>query len=314
MATLEPSLDLVFRRLDGQLSFNRIRTLWNGNRFSVVPDHTTPLPSVVTGPDHSAVRVTLLYIPRAGSTYIRFRVPPHGSYYRIRSPARANIEKRSSPSRCRYFYPRGTSTSFGENTETSDGPTIKPAGMVRESPNVILVTIDTLRPDRLGRWGYERNVTPGLDSLASVGLVFTNVSAPMPATAPSIASLLTGCYPNAHGVRRNGWPFSNRVESLASMLQHAGYETGAAVSVAHLAGEYGWNRGFQWFDNQGVYDRLFPYSGTHILRAIMRILPIRYERRAEQSIRNAIHWLETTRGPFFSVASSVGSPLSVYAS
>jgi len=184
-------------------------------------------------------------------------------------------------------------------TETSDGPTIKPAGMVRESPNVILVTIDTLRPDRLGRWGYERSVTPGLDSLASVGLVFTDVSAPMPATAPSIASLLTGCYPNAHGVRRNGWPFSNRVESLASMLQHAGYETGAAVSVAHLAGEYGWNRGFQWFDNQGVYDRLFPYSGTHILRAIMRILPIRYERRAEQSIRNAIHWLETTRGPFF---------------
>ncbi len=167
-------------------------------------------------------------------------------------------------------------------------------------PNLILVTIDTLRPDHLGLGGYERGTSPGLDSLASEGIVFRQAYASMPATAPSMATIMTGLYPSGHGVRRNGWSLTKEVPTLAYHLRHARYATGAAVSVAHLSSAYGWGGGFDWFHDQGTLDRLFPYSGLRLLRILNRFAPLSYACRAATSVDRAVSWLDGVADePFF---------------
>ncbi|MBN1422952.1 sulfatase [Candidatus Fermentibacteria bacterium] len=165
--------------------------------------------------------------------------------------------------------------------------------------NVIVVTLDTLRPDHLGLAGYGRPTSPGLDSLAVAGMVFSTAYAPTPSTSPSHASIFTGLSPDDHGVCRNGWPLPDGIPTLAEALRTAGYETGAVVSVAHLAGCFGWSRGFSSFYDQGRLDRLFPYSGVRLLRLILRVAPLSFSCRAHASMDRAIAWLGGAREPFF---------------
>jgi arylsulfatase A-like enzyme len=75
----------------------------------------------------------------------------------------------------------------------------------RERPNLILITIDTCRADRLSCYGYERETTPNLDRLASEGVLFENTRTCVPITLPSHVSILTGLYPTFHGVHENGF-------------------------------------------------------------------------------------------------------------
>jgi arylsulfatase A-like enzyme/folate-binding Fe-S cluster repair protein YgfZ len=96
-------------------------------------------------------------------------------------------------------------------------------------PNVLLVTIDTLRADRLSSYGYARATTPNLDRLASEGLRYTHAQAPRAKTTPSIASVMSGLYPHEHGVRDLAQPLSRSVPTLAEALARAGYATGAIV-------------------------------------------------------------------------------------
>lgn len=165
--------------------------------------------------------------------------------------------------------------------------------------NVILVTLDTLRPDHLGMAGYARPTSPGLDSLAALGMVFATAYAPAPSTSPSHASIFTGLSTAGHGVRRNGWPMAAGVPTLAEALAGAGYETGAVVSVAHLAGCFGWDRGFSSFHDQGRLDALFPYSGVRLLRLLLRGAPLSFSCRAQISVERAVEWLRRAREPFF---------------
>jgi arylsulfatase A-like enzyme len=165
--------------------------------------------------------------------------------------------------------------------------------------NLVLVTLDTLRPDHLGLVGYPRATSPGLDSLAATGTLFTTAYAPAPSTSPSHASILTGVYPSAHGVRRNGWPLGAQAATLTEALASAGYRTGGVVSVAHLAGGFGWSRGFSWFHDRGRLDGLFPYSGARIIRMILRIMPMEFSCRAEVSVSRALAWLQRIDEPFF---------------
>src|ERR1700752_4646086 len=74
-----------------------------------------------------------------------------------------------------------------------------------DQPNIILITIDTLRADHLGCYGYKQNTSPNIDRLASRGLIFRNAFATAPITLPSHASILTGLYPAHHGFHDNAF-------------------------------------------------------------------------------------------------------------
>jgi choline-sulfatase len=120
----------------------------------------------------------------------------------------------------------------------------------RVRPNVLIVTIDTLRADRVGVYGSKTARTPTLDRLAAEGLRAADAIAQAPITMPSHASLFTGLYPPAHGVRDNGTAaLSNGVVTLAERLNGAGYTTHAFVSAVVLSRLYGLDRGFASYDD-----------------------------------------------------------------
>ena len=105
--------------------------------------------------------------------------------------------------------------------------------------HVLLVTIDTLRADRLGAYGYARARTPHLDALAAAGWLATQAYATAPVTLPSHASILTGRYPPAHGARHNGIAMPDGSATLATALKGAGFKTGAFVSAFPLDRRFG---------------------------------------------------------------------------
>lgn len=155
--------------------------------------------------------------------------------------------------------------------------------------NVVLVTIDTLRPDRLGCYGHPDNQTPNLDSLARKGALFENATAQTPLTAPSHASIFTGQNPTVHKVRDTGGfvlPSSSPV--LAETLQSRGWDTAAFVGASVLKKGFGFHRGF------GVYDDQMPKPAASGMGSE---LP---ERRAGEVVDRALRWLNSQSGkPFF---------------
>ena len=116
--------------------------------------------------------------------------------------------------------------------------------------NVLLITLDTTRADRLGCYGYRLAKTPALDRLAQQGILFERAYAPVPLTLPSHASMLTGLYPPEHGLRNNGQAaLPQGLPTLATELQAAGYETGAFVAAFVLDHKFGLQRGFKIYND-----------------------------------------------------------------
>ncbi|MFN7986544.1 MAG: sulfatase-like hydrolase/transferase [Thermoanaerobaculia bacterium] len=119
-----------------------------------------------------------------------------------------------------------------------------------DRPNVLLVTIDTTRADRLGCYGFTLARTPNLDRLAREGVRFTDAIAVAPITLPSHSSILTGLLPPAHGVRDNGsYALGAGAVTLAERLKAAGYATHALVSAIVLNRRYGLDQGFDSYDD-----------------------------------------------------------------
>jgi arylsulfatase A-like enzyme len=116
------------------------------------------------------------------------------------------------------------------------------------STSVLLVTVDTLRPDYLGANGYDRPTSPFVDSLIAEGTYFEQAVAPVPRTTPALASLLTGAYPHTTRVRTLSDDLSQEMVSLAEILRGWGYKTLAVVSNHVLVRERGLNRGFDEYD------------------------------------------------------------------
>jgi arylsulfatase A-like enzyme len=115
-------------------------------------------------------------------------------------------------------------------------------------PNLVLITVDTLRPDHLGYAGYARATSPRLDRLASEGVVFTNAVSVSGWTLPSVATILTGRYPNDHGATDFQWSLDPSIPTLASVLRRNGYDTFGLVSHVMLTPQYGVGEGFAHFD------------------------------------------------------------------
>ena len=113
------------------------------------------------------------------------------------------------------------------------------------------MTLDTTRADHLGSYGWTRAKTEGLDRLAAEGVRFERAYSPAPITLPAHASLLTGLYPFAHGVRNNGnFYLGEKVETLATVLRGRGYRTAAFLSSFILDRRYGLARGFETYDDR----------------------------------------------------------------
>lgn len=117
-----------------------------------------------------------------------------------------------------------------------------PAAGVR--PNLLVISIDSLRWDHVGSYGYTRPTTPRLDRLAAEGAMFEQAIAQAPWTTPSMVSFMTSLYPAAHGVDRIQSRMSPSVRTLAQILRDQGYATGALVPFVTLWSYYGLERGF----------------------------------------------------------------------
>ncbi len=114
-------------------------------------------------------------------------------------------------------------------------------------PNVLLVTVDTLRADHVGCYGYERATTVWADRLAAAGTRFADAVVPMPETLPSIASIFTGLYPIDHGIRRNHYEL-RAGRTLAEILSQHGWLTAGFASSVVLEPGTGIERGFAVYD------------------------------------------------------------------
>lgn len=153
-------------------------------------------------------------------------------------------------------------------------PPTRPAAI--GGPDVVIITLDTTRADHLGTYGYFRDTSPAIDAFADGSVVFERLVVPMATTLPTHTSLLTGTWPEEHGVRANvlhdGKRFvqSEQLKSFASVLQDRGYQTGGFISAAPLRAADGIGAGFDTF------------TEPH---------PKKMERRASLTVDDALSWL-----------------------
>lgn len=118
----------------------------------------------------------------------------------------------------------------------------------KKPPNLVLITVDTLRPDHLGYNGNVHPTSPALDKLAGEGVVFTNATSVSGWTLPSMATIFTGQYPKDHGAVDFHWSLDASLPTLAGILRTAGYDTYGFVSHIMLTPTYGMGAGFAHFD------------------------------------------------------------------
>jgi len=152
--------------------------------------------------------------------------------------------------------------------------------------NVLLITIDTLRADRVGVYGNPQGLTPALDALARDGLVYERAYAHVPLTLPSHACILLGLTPPAHGVRDNsGFIVRQGSTTLAGLLKKQGFVTAAFVGSYPVDSRFGLNQGFDLYDDS--------YGSQKFQEAVF------VERRAGAVVDAALGWLQGRREPWF---------------
>jgi arylsulfatase A-like enzyme/thioredoxin-like negative regulator of GroEL len=162
-----------------------------------------------------------------------------------------------------------------------------------EAPNIIFITVDTTRADRMGFLGSKRGATPNLDNLARQGVVFEQAYSQAPLTPVSHATIFTGTYPQFHTVTDFGHPLPSLLPAVPEILQKSGYHTAAFVGSLILDPKAnmapGFDRGFDYFD-----------AGFHQRRGPDETRYNSIERRAGDVVGHAIAWLQKNRqSPFF---------------
>jgi arylsulfatase A-like enzyme len=179
-------------------------------------------------------------------------------------------------------------------------------GEAARGPDVLHISIDTLRADHLGCYGYENARTPTIDRLAAEGVLFEETTAQANTTGPSHTTQLTGLFPAEHGATSNGTPLRHDVRALPELLAERGWETGAFVSgftlverACGLAQRFGWYEdnllAWQWMpqacENLAVIDRVAfrvaARRGTWVTRS---------DRPAGDAVDAALAWLDGLDG------------------
>ncbi|MGH9453163.1 MAG: sulfatase-like hydrolase/transferase, partial [Terriglobia bacterium] len=153
---------------------------------------------------------------------------------------------------------------------------------------VILISIDTLRADHLGCYGYHPTVTPRLDALAEEGTRFARIDSQVPLTLPSHTSLLSSTYPFVNGVEENGDLVPKSLVTLPMVLKSHGYRTAAFIGGYFLAKRFGLNQGFEVYDSPFGFASRGPGSAAEL------------KRPAEAVTRDALRWIQANSSvPFF---------------
>ncbi|HET6319643.1 MAG TPA: sulfatase-like hydrolase/transferase, partial [Chloroflexota bacterium] len=148
--------------------------------------------------------------------------------------------------------------------------------------HLVLVTIDTLRADRLGCYGSRNVATPHLDRLAAAGAMAVHATVHVPLTRPSHISIFTGLLPAEHGIRDNVSPtLAPEVPTLAPMLKAAGFRTGAFVSSIVLSRQSGLNRGFDEYSDRFEIDG----DDARFLNTI--------QRTGDVTMKEALAWIQS---------------------
>lgn len=162
---------------------------------------------------------------------------------------------------------------------------LQPTGCKQERPfpNLVLITIDTLRADHLGAYGYKRAKTPNIDAFADTSVLFERALTVSNNTLPSHLAMLTGRYPQDIGVHRNGFRLPSKVPTIAAVLKKKGYDTAAFISAEALNSRLNIGKGFD------VYDEKFN------IREMDQV-----QRRAPDTVGPAMKWLDKRSDkPFF---------------
>jgi arylsulfatase A-like enzyme len=162
-----------------------------------------------------------------------------------------------------------------------------------EAPNIVFITVDTTRADRMGFLGSKRGLTPNLDVLARQGVVFERAYSQAPLTPVSHATIFTGTYPQFHTVTDFGHPLPALLPFVPEILKKSGYHTAAFIGSLILDPKAsmapGFDRGFDFFD-----------AGFHPKHAPRESRYDTIERRAGDVVRHATTWLDKHRqAPFF---------------
>jgi arylsulfatase A-like enzyme/uncharacterized protein HemY len=154
--------------------------------------------------------------------------------------------------------------------------------------NVLLITLDTTRADRIGAYGCAQVKTPVIDGFAERGLRFERCVAQTPLTLPSHTSIMTGTYPTFHGVRDNGgFIVPPQLETMAEVFHGAGYHTAAFVAAYVLDSRWGLNQGFDYYFDQFDLSKFETLSLGNI------------QRRADEVIDEVLPWLERNKSDKF---------------
>ena len=155
--------------------------------------------------------------------------------------------------------------------------------------NVVLITVDTLRADRIGCYGFSQVETPIMDQFAAQGVRFENCTAQTPLTLPSHTTLLTGTFPLFHGVRDNGgFVVPPEITTMAELFKEKGFATAAFVGAYVLDSKWGLNQGFDYYFDQFDLSRFEKISLASV------------QRPGGEVMDEALSWLEAGKdAPFF---------------
>jgi arylsulfatase A-like enzyme/Tfp pilus assembly protein PilF len=163
-----------------------------------------------------------------------------------------------------------------------------PRGVDRDALNLVVVTLDTTRADRLGAYGYANAGTPSFDALAQEGVLFDHASTAAPITLPAHSTIFTGRFPPQHGVRDNGGYFLNeREQTLAETLKARGYATGGFIAAYVLDSKWGINQGFDTYFDDFDLSKYKVFSMGAI------------QRPGNEVVDHALPWIDQHRGSRF---------------
>ena len=136
----------------------------------------------------------------------------------------------------------------------STGSSDRVTASTRQPPKgIILISLDTLRADHLGSYGYHRDTSPHIDALAKESILFENAVVQSPWTLPSHMSIMTSLYPSFHGVDEFSFRLADEHVTLAELLKEHGYQTAAFTDGVWMRAVTGMNQGFDMYDDQGVH-------------------------------------------------------------
>lgn len=179
----------------------------------------------------------------------------------------------------------------------SDSDAFRDKQYLESLPNIILISIDTIRKSHMSTYGYPAETTKNISELATLGVRFDAAMVPLPATAPTHWSMMTGMYPVSHGMRYNFRVAENNWPTMAEYLRSSNYTTHAVVSSYVLDRKFGIARGFD------TYDDTFPPEGALLVSEILQPDKSKgFDQRAEKATDKAIQVLQDAANrayPFF---------------